>query len=90
MKLYATTTSERASKGQGGNERLNIDITDEFGQIILTINAKITGNIVSFNNRNWITNKVDNFTCKIQTKGEKQKKAKCGHRLCDIDNVCTE
>jgi len=26
MKLYATTTSERASKGQGGNEYLNIDI----------------------------------------------------------------
>jgi len=27
MKLYATTTSERASKGQGGNEYLNIVIT---------------------------------------------------------------
>ena len=26
MKLYATTTSERASKGQGGNDYLNIDI----------------------------------------------------------------
>ncbi|MBK9272779.1 MAG: hypothetical protein IPM48_14435 [Saprospiraceae bacterium] len=26
MKLYATTTSERASKGQGGNERLLIEI----------------------------------------------------------------
>jgi hypothetical protein len=26
MNLYATTTSERASKGQGGNEYLNIDI----------------------------------------------------------------
>lgn len=26
MKLYATTTSERASKGQGGNKTLNIDI----------------------------------------------------------------
>lgn len=26
MKLYATTTSERASKGQGGNEYLNIDL----------------------------------------------------------------
>ena len=27
MKLYATITSERASKGQGGNERLDIQIT---------------------------------------------------------------
>ena len=26
MKLYATTTSERASKGQGGNKYLDIDI----------------------------------------------------------------
>ena len=26
MKLYATTTSERASKGQGGNDWLNIEI----------------------------------------------------------------
>lgn len=26
MKLYATTTSERASKGQGGNEYLDIEI----------------------------------------------------------------
>jgi hypothetical protein len=26
MKLYATTTSERASKGQGGNEFINIDL----------------------------------------------------------------
>lgn len=26
MKLYATTTSERASKGQGGNEYLHIDM----------------------------------------------------------------
>lgn len=29
MKLYATTTSERASKGQGGNEYLVIDIKNE-------------------------------------------------------------
>lgn len=27
MKLYATVTSERASKGQGGNKYLDIDIT---------------------------------------------------------------
>ncbi len=26
MKLYATTTSERASKGQGGNEYLKIEL----------------------------------------------------------------
>ena len=27
MKLYATTTSERASKGQGGNKRIAVEIT---------------------------------------------------------------
>lgn len=34
MKLYATTTSERASKGQGGNDFLEINITDENGRNI--------------------------------------------------------
>ncbi len=29
MKLYATTTSERASKGQGGNDYLDILVNDE-------------------------------------------------------------
>ena len=29
MKLYATTTSERATKGQGGNEKLEIVLTAE-------------------------------------------------------------
>lgn len=29
MKLYATTTSERATKGQGGNDFLEIEITAE-------------------------------------------------------------
>lgn len=29
MKLYATTTSERASKGQGGNEYIHITLLDD-------------------------------------------------------------
>lgn len=29
MKLYAKTISERASKGQGGNEYIEVQITDE-------------------------------------------------------------
>lgn len=40
MKLYATTTSERATKGQGGNEYLEINITDEQGDIIANIVVK--------------------------------------------------
>lgn len=31
MKLYAKTTSERASKGQGGNEYVEIDLTVQNG-----------------------------------------------------------
>ena len=30
MKLYATVTSERATKGQGGNECLKIIVLDEY------------------------------------------------------------
>lgn len=40
MKLYATTTSERASKGQGGNDFLSIVITDELGNVITDIFVK--------------------------------------------------
>lgn len=38
MKLYATTTSERASKGQGGNE-LVIHINDENKKTVASINV---------------------------------------------------
>ena len=37
MKLYATTTSERASKGQGGNEYLEIEVKNERKEIILEL-----------------------------------------------------
>lgn len=37
MKLYATTTSERASKGQGGNEYLFLQVKNEKEKPILTI-----------------------------------------------------
>lgn len=40
MKLYATTTSERASKGQGGNDYIEINITDEDKDLIATIGLK--------------------------------------------------
>ena len=45
MKLYATTTSERASKGQGGNEFLNTVITSEEGQKLVTVEIKKVGDI---------------------------------------------
>ncbi len=50
MKLYATTTSERASKGQGGNNYLTIAIKDESErvQLLLTVindNGTVTATI---------------------------------------------
>lgn len=43
MKLYATTTSERATKGQGGNEYLRIEIMNEEGERLanITIEPKL-------------------------------------------------
>lgn len=46
MKLYATTTSERASKGQGGNKEIVIDLT------IDPILRKTVGRIVMQANEN--------------------------------------
>jgi hypothetical protein len=43
MKLYATTTSERASKGQGGNDYLDIEILNESQYPIMQIHAKPFG-----------------------------------------------
>lgn len=53
MKLYATTTSERATKGQGGNEYLLIDILGEEGVRILQIKVLPTDGLpsVSFDDR---------------------------------------
>ena len=41
MKLYATTTSERASKGQGGNNYLNIIVRDESEQRIAELRLSV-------------------------------------------------
>ena len=40
MKLYSTVTSERASKGQGGNDFLHISVRDEGKKEIASIKAK--------------------------------------------------
>ena len=40
MLLYATTTSERASKGQGGNDFLSLDIRNEKAELLAGIVIK--------------------------------------------------
>jgi hypothetical protein len=80
MKLYATTTSERASKSQGGNKYLDIRIKDENKQEILTVSiAPYTDSI-----GDGVTAKIywaehiyinghHGLDAEITTKGKKQK-----------------
>lgn len=46
MKLYATTTSERATKGQGGNDKLEIHVTQEEKKTLAFITVLPSGTIV--------------------------------------------
>jgi hypothetical protein len=80
MKLYATTTSERASKGQGGNW-LKIKICNEKEQELCRIYVEMINNqpVVQL----WDMNqKMLEF---IPTKG-KQEKGECQHEWRKMDN----
>lgn len=74
MKLYATTTSERASKGQGGNEYIYIDLL--VGDLKNQINA---GRISLTHDETWFylqyheTLESDGISLKTILKGKKQK-----------------
>lgn len=49
MKLYATITSERAAKGQGGNDFIQINLFDDkkicFGSLCITPNLTVGGSV---------------------------------------------
>lgn len=85
MKLYATTTSERASKGQGGNDHLNIIITVKDGNNLVELaDLWVQETATDFE-------VIDNKTCAVikqlikfesnEAKGKKQKDEKkiCRH-----------
>ncbi len=79
MKLYATTTSERASKGQGGNKYLNIDIfmgsaKNSIKILEGTITQENDGYVVYFTT---LTEGENNQCIDTFIKGNKQKTAKC-------------
>ncbi|MES2006875.1 MAG: hypothetical protein V4436_02070 [Patescibacteria group bacterium] len=72
MKLYATVTSERASKGQGGNKRLDVQFTAGVMQESM--------GVVSLREREanvfvlvYTHNGEQKNIATIETKGEKQK-----------------
>jgi len=83
MKLYAITTSERASKGQGGNKKLEIELTIgsakeriPFGKMVLTQNNDVF--ILMFQDRNTNIHNLDSYTLK----GKKQKSDNTGKYYC--------
>lgn len=76
MKLYATVTSERATKGQGGNEYIDIHITDAQKHTMWCINVSPSGFM-----RVTVPSEIPNRSSTVFegfTKGEKQK----GEKLC--------
>lgn len=60
MKLYATTTSERARKGQGGNDYLNIVIRNEKQQPIahMTFYPDVPHRITLLDSEEWDVDSV--------------------------------
>jgi len=81
MKLYATVSSERATKGQGGNEFLEIVISGAHQTELITL--KLLPNGSGYELQGWTH---DNHFVQVMieenlTKGERQKGkacAKCG------------
>ena len=90
MKLYATTTSERASKGQGGNDYLetlyNIADKDQATFRVRVINDEKMGQIYftveNFFFGNWRTKYETVIYTNVTSKGNKQKGEKCND--CDL------
>lgn len=88
MKLYATVTSERASKGQGGNEYINFVLRNETQEVILTLQVKQTPyidyevEILKFLPTNKMMVQVLEDK-QLQTKGEKQTGEVCGMKNCN-------
>jgi hypothetical protein len=95
MKLYATTTSERATKGQGGNDYLYLEVVNEFKQPLLTVKI-VKGIVYAIPNqayqmtvRNWIENKETKTLIKGIEKAEKQKTAiRCHKCVMFTNNIC--
>lgn len=72
MRLYATTTSERATKGQGGNEYLDISITGSHETELITL--RIVPNGANYKLTGWThdNHRIDFDISENMTKGNKQ------------------
>lgn len=87
MKLYATTTSERASKGQGG-KWLDIEVKNENNKVIFFAEIRVTENIGKITAGTLTGNddkKIEWLGEIVQSKGKKEKDEEgelckdCGH-----------
>jgi hypothetical protein len=88
MTLYATVTSERATKGQGGNDYLEIVITGAHETELITL--KIHPNGSKYELRGWTHDNhfMQYMIEENMTKGEKQKGVKC--RAVNCPNVASD
>ncbi len=77
MKLYATTTSERASKGQGGRY-LDIQLQGEDKQELGVISARYDEHNKEYYLNYWSRGKCIQINRIKETKGNKQK-GECTH-----------
>ena len=103
MKLYATTTSERASKGQGGNDFIEINIYDEEQDIIAIIGLKpkrfindlhivqieYNGHFTKVNEHDMAEILSDFWGVRDKSKGEKKKGEDCDCAYHDKNGSCT-
>lgn len=96
MKLYATTTSERASKGQGGNDFLEIEVKGEDKRVFLEF--KITAEEDHYKIEGWVVHpeyapnrRSEQYLAYEVEKGKKQKSkecSNCGNPQLDKNGAC--
>jgi hypothetical protein len=93
MILYATAKSERATKGQGGNNFLFIDVTDVNEKPVITLNCWIYPTETEIVVKHWAMpgrpGYQDRYYIPTATKGNNQKGDvwDCKHKpLCDVKN----
>ena len=91
MKLYATVSSERASKGQGGNKYLTVEVRTEhkellmqlcFGGDLKTPRIHYNSNLIGIG-----YNDFQLIPWDWETKGERQK-GECVHSECELNGTC--
>lgn len=95
MKLYATTTSERASKGQGGNDYLDIVVKDDNQEQIARLRVypkkddvgEFTDIIFDWAEHVYI-NGQHGLDAQIITKGKNNGWSECNHYVIDKKGLC--